>query len=338
VRVGASRLLCLGLVGAVSLGALSLSTHAASAQTDEQRAAARTAATEGIRAFEAGRYQEALDYCKRAEAIMHAPTHLLLIARASTKLGRLVEAQEAYFRIQRDQLTPDAPAAFVEAQQKAAEEQAALAPRVPTLKVELDGAKAADVTVTLDGAALPAALIGLAGPIDPGEHTLVAKGAGAASDPVTVTVAEGAKAAVTLVVRPIAVAGGEVGTVASPPEEPSRSNGALRLGGWIGVGIGAAGLVAGTLFVLKNHSNRSDATALCNAGGCPESKRADVTSLDSSANSAATLAWVSYGIGAAGLATGAVLLWMSGTKPAASQTARVSPWIGARSAGMTVTF
>jgi hypothetical protein len=324
----------LGLVGVATVGA-----RGASAQMDEQRAAARTAATEGIKAFEAGRYQEALDYCKRAEAIMHAPTHLLLIARASAKLGRLVEAQEAYFRIQRDPLTADAPAAFVEAQHKAAEEQAELTPRIPTLKVELEGARAADVTVTLDGAALPAALIGLAGPVDPGQHTLVAKGAGMASDAVTVTVTEGTKPTVTLVVRPVAVASEEVAAAVSPPPEAhSSASGALKLGGWIGVGVGAAGLVAGTLFVVKNRSNRNDANALCGAGGCPESKRADVTSLDGGANSAATLAWVSYGIGAAGLATGAVLLWMSGSKPAPSQTARVSPWIDARSAGVTVAF
>jgi hypothetical protein len=311
-------------------------TSSAGAQTDEQRASARAAAKEGIKAFEEGRYEEALDYCKRAEAIMHAPTHLLLIARADAKLGRLVEAQEAYIRIQREHLAADAPAAFVEAQQKATEEQAAIAPRVPSLTVQLEGGTASDVTVTLDGKTLSSALVGLASPIDPGEHTLSAGGFTRAADPVTIKIAEGAKQTITLALRP--VAGAPIGGSPEPSAEAPRTNSGLRIGGWVGVGVGVVGLAVGTVFVVKNHANRSDANALCGFSGCPESKRSEVTSLDNSANSAATIAWVSYGIGAAGVATGVVLLWLSGNRPAASQTARVSPWIGAKTAGVTVTF
>jgi hypothetical protein len=322
------------LAGAVF--ALPVGPREARGQTDEQRSAARAAATEGVRAFEAGRYQEALDYCKRAEAIMHAPTHLLLIARASAKLGKLVEAQEAYFRIQRDSLAPDAPPAFLDAQRKANDEQAALAPRVPSLKVELEGGTAQDVTVTLDGAPLPAALIGIAAPVNPGDHALEAKGAHAAGEPTNVTIAEGAHPTVTLVLKPVAAslqpgAAGEAARSEAPPSEaPDRAG--MRIGGWLGLGVGAAGVVAGTLFALKNRSNRNDANALCNQG-CPESKRAQVESLDSSADSAATAAWISYGVGGAALATGAVLLWMSGNRPAKASSAQVTPWLDAHATG-----
>ncbi|MGH7440089.1 MAG: hypothetical protein ACRENE_30735, partial [Polyangiaceae bacterium] len=108
------------------------------AQSDDDRAAARVAAGAGLKAFQEGRYQEAVDLCTRAESLMHATTHLLLIARSQAKLGHLVEAQEAYIRIKRDQLPANAPHAFVEAQAAAADEQAALAPRVPTLKITLE--------------------------------------------------------------------------------------------------------------------------------------------------------------------------------------------------------
>jgi hypothetical protein len=305
------------------------------AQTDEQRAAARVAAKECIKAFDDGRYQEARDYCKRAEAIMHAPTHLLLMARADAKLGRLVEAQEVYFRIQREQLAADAPQAFVEAQQRATEEQAALAGRVPTLTVQLAGGTAADVTVTLDGRALPSAMVGLPAPVDPGEHTLSAAGATRAADTVTITIPEGAKQTIELSLKPVARASA---VSAMTHADASPTNGALRIGGWIGIGAGVVASAVGTVFVLKNHSDRNAANALCTASECPDSKRADIMSLDASANTAATLAWVSYGVGVAGLATGAVLLWLSSTRPAASQTGLVSPWIGARSTGVMVTF
>src|ERR1700678_635322 len=45
----------------------------AHAQSDEQRSAARAAATEGLQALSEGRYKDALDLCTRAESLMHAP-------------------------------------------------------------------------------------------------------------------------------------------------------------------------------------------------------------------------------------------------------------------------
>ena len=328
----------------------------AGAQADESRAAARAAATEGLHALQEGRYKDAVDLCTRAEALMHAPTHLLLIARAQAKLGHLVEAQEAYIKVQREHLAPNAPRAFTDAQAAATEEEAALAPRVPTLKVDVAGAEGKDVEVTLDGASLPAALIGMAGPINPGSHTLTAKTSSAVADPVTVTIAEGAKQTATLTLTPLASSAVEPAEAAAstaplPAGEPraGSSPSGLRIGGWVALGIGVAGVAAGTVFVVKNHQDRSDANALCGSEGCPASRRADIASFDDSANSSATVAWISYGVGAAGLVTGATLLWLGhgkaaatpGTGQAAAQRSAswgVIPWVGVRSAGVRVTF
>jgi hypothetical protein len=52
------------------------------AQNDEDRAGARTMATEGAKAFAAQRWSEAIDLFTRAEALVHAPSHLLFLARA----------------------------------------------------------------------------------------------------------------------------------------------------------------------------------------------------------------------------------------------------------------
>ena len=327
--------------------AASLYAPGALAQSDADRAAARAAATEGVRALEQGRYKDALDLCVRAEAIMHAPTHVLLIARAQAKLGHLVEAEEAYLKIEHERLAADAPPAFVQAQRAAADEETALAPRIPTLTVKLEGGGPPDATVMLDGAPLLAAVIGLARPIDPGAHTLVAKGSTVESKPVALTVAEGSAQTVTLSLEPLASAGAirpgdaeGAGTAgASPPhDEVPGDNAAMRIGGWVGLGVGAIGLVAGTVFVLQNRSNRNDANALCTTAGCPESKRADIASLDDKANAAATLAWVSYGVGAAGLATGAVLLWLGWNRATPPTAARLLPWVDPRSAGIKVAF
>jgi hypothetical protein len=320
------------------------STAAAQGGEDAQaRAGARTAATQGLKALQEGRYQDAVDLCTRAESLMHAPTHLLLIARAQTKLGHLVEAQEAYIKIERDRLDPKAPRAFVDAQAAAADERAALAPRVPTMKVTLEGADPKDVELTLDGNAFPAALVGMASPINPGAHTLAAKSPSATADPVTVSIAEGARESVTITMKPNAAPEAEAEASApaageSPPEEPGSGNAGLKAGGWIGLGIGVAGLAAGTFFVIKNHNDRNDANGLCGPKGCPDSQRTEIAGFDHDANTAGTMAWVSYGVGAAGIVTGAALLWLGHGKPMKPQSGQVIPWFGARAMGVRVTF
>jgi hypothetical protein len=339
----AARLLVLGVALGADAACL-LDERDAYAQSDDERAAARAAATEGVRAFQDGRFKEAIDFCTRAEALMHAPTHLLIIARSQAQLGHLVEAQEAYIRIERDPLAPGAPRAFFDAQTSASQEQAALAPRVPTLKVEVEGAAPKDVTLTLDGQRMSSALIGLARPINPGDHTLSAKSATAASEPLTVTVAEGSTQEVRLTLHPGApdAAGGAgvaTDTNGAGVDSAGRPNTGMRVGGWLAIGVGAVGVIAGTIFTLSNRSNRNDANALCNApNGCPNSKFTEVNTLDENANQAATLAWIGYGVGVAGLATGATLLLMSGKRAAPAQSGHVDPWIGPRSAGFSVAF
>src|SRR5688572_28290531 len=92
--------------------ALLAAPQRAAAQSDEQRAAARSLATDGAAAFNEGRYQDAIDMMTRAESLVHAPPHLLFIARSEENLGRLVKAREAYLKIVKEQIPPGAPGAF----------------------------------------------------------------------------------------------------------------------------------------------------------------------------------------------------------------------------------
>src|SRR5690348_5663659 len=85
--------LSLLLQGVVLPNLLVQECHAA---TDQERAGARSAASEGIQAFQDGQTEKALKLLEQAESIVHAPTHLLFIALSRAKLGKLVEAREAY--------------------------------------------------------------------------------------------------------------------------------------------------------------------------------------------------------------------------------------------------
>jgi hypothetical protein len=352
VHRGSTRILALLLVSvSVSVGSLTALHSPARAQSDEDRAAARAAATEGAKAMADHRYADAVDLFSRAESLLHAPTHLLYIARALAAQGKLVRAQETYLKIGRDTLAPNAPKAFKDAQADAAKELGELEPRVPYVKVVVDGATrstkpgAAEpgANVTMDGAPLSSALIGLSRPIDPGAHTLRADAPGMASDDVTVTLKEGARETVTLTLKPLAAA--QVApppqVPATPPSEHAQASGrGMRTAGLVAIGVGVVGAAAGTFFLVQNRSKRGEADDLCANGVCPRAKQGDVQSLDSDADSAATFAWIGYAVAGVAAAAGVTLLVLDAKQAKREESARVhvTPWIGLHGAGLSGTF
>jgi len=184
----------------VSVLTVLVSAKGALAQTDLERATARDAANSGRAAFDAGQYERAIDSFSRAESLVHAPPHLLFMARAQAKLGRLVAARETYLKITRETLSPKAPKAFVTAQDTAESELSELEGRLPSVTVTLKGAPADGVVVQMDDTTLPPAMIGIPLPADPGKHVFTTSGT-ATGDPVTISLAEGAKQSITLKLR-----------------------------------------------------------------------------------------------------------------------------------------
>jgi hypothetical protein len=308
------------------------------AQSDEQRAAARELATDGVRAFDDGRFDDAVDRFTRAEEIIHAPPHLLFLARAQAKLGRLVRAHETYVKIARESLPDGAPKAFYEAQTAAEEEEKLLAPRLAHLTIAVTGSAQAPV-VTMDGVVVPSALVGVAHPVDPGKHVFEVHSAAAKSAPIERAIAEGETATVALAlddVEPVTTP-----TVASEhlPHDAPPSRGGPPVAAWAALGVGAVGLIVGTVFVVDNHANRNDATALCPGGVCPTAKRADVQALDDKADRAATIAWIGYGVGVAGVGVGAALWILSRSNgERAPARASASIYAGPSSIGLQGSF
>lgn len=321
------------------LAVLTTQAQVARAGDDEQvRAGARATATEGAKAMQEGRWADAVALFKRAESLVHAPPHLLYMARAYVKLGKLVEAGEAYRAITKETLAPNAPRAFVEAREAANTEASALTPRIPSLTIALEGS-APEAVVTMDGVEVPRALVGVAHPVNPGSHVLAVKAPGHRADPVNVEVREASTAKATLVLVAVAGAAPAPVTAEPPPVAPSGTSG-LRTAGWISLGVGAVGVGVGTAFMLVNRGKRSDAEGLCPGAVCAASNRDAIRELDASAGDAATLSWVGYGVGVAGLAAGATLLLLGrgSAEPASPRAARVTPWVGLGSAGVGGVF
>jgi hypothetical protein len=341
------------------------------AQSDEQRAAARSLATEGSTAFNEGRFKDAVDLFGKAESLMHAPPHLLFQARAHVKLGQLVKAREAYLKIVKETLAANAPKAFRDAQTTAETEVREIEPKIASLTIRVEGGEGAtDVGVMVDGVALPSVLVGLAQPIDPGTHRIEAGATGFRAPSEPVTLAEGEKKAVVLKLEPapgaaplVAAPVAAAPPAAAPATTPAPaaattpagaptadagpkedSGGGLRVGAYVAFGVGAIGLAGGTLFTLQSASKRKDADATfaaCSAepGGCHQSdpRSAQTDELDREADSKKTLGIVGFALGGVGVAAGVTLLVLSSGGDE-EKKAGIEPWIGLGSAGLRGRF
>lgn len=337
---GPRRLLFIGgmLVGLAA-------AHPAAAQTLEQKAGARAAATQGNEAFGQKRWAEALDLFTRAEKLMHAPTHVLMIGRSHLALGHLVRAYEAFAALTHETLAPNAAAAFKAAQAAAATELKALEPRIPTLTVKVGDPNAKNVAITMDGQPWPVELVGIARPVDPGTHVLKARADKLVSDEKSIKIDEGAKASLVLEMKPAPDDGKSAAATppaatpppaAPPPPPPSKG---MRIGGFVGVGLGVAGLGLGAAFTALGFAKRgeaNDAYAKCGPPCVNGSAQAEnVKSLDASANGKQTIGLVGFIAGGALAATGITLLIVSAKGESRSTTGLV---VGPGSIGVQGSF
>jgi tetratricopeptide (TPR) repeat protein len=192
-------------------------TGTARAIDDSTKGAARALSNEAKRDFDGGRFEEAGRKFQRAYEVAKVPTLALWAARSLAKYGQLVAASELYRQATR--LTTNelwVGDAQQQAQADAAKELAELQPRIPVLRVRVEGAAANDVAVTIDGTMIASALFGIDLPADPGWRRVVGK-YGDENSEQTVYLKEGEhkEAVVKFSGRPLALAAGTVQPVAA---------------------------------------------------------------------------------------------------------------------------
>lgn len=348
----ASRFLLCGAL--LSAGFFSAPSFAVS---DTERAGARAAANQGADAFDQGKWAEAVELFNHAEALVHSPIHLSYIARAQLKLGHWVEAYELFNRIKREPVEAPVSTPVANAVADANRQLSMLDAQMPYVTLVVKGSDTQGVTVSMDGVPVSSALIGVLHPVNPGPHKFLASSATQASPELTVDVKPATRETIELVLAPSAAAGVPVAPVAAvavepaaPPEAPppaqagSSGNSAMRIGGYVALGVGVVGVGLGTVFLVSANSKQKDADAAfaaCGGKSCPGVDRAKVDDLDSSAATSKTLSLTSFIVGGAGLATGVGLLVLSGqhkSEPSAQRSPRVQPWVGYRSVGLSGTF
>ena len=304
------RLVSLGaLLGCLVLSATA-SAQAPDAPQDEgashTRTAARTLAAQGAEAFERRDYAAALDLFQRAGALVEAPTIVLMQARTLVELGRLIEAADRYSFVLSMKSPGGANAAFEAAVQAAASEYDALKVRLPLLKVKVQGAQASSVWV--DGRQLPAPLVGVDNPLDPGQHRVEVRAPDRAPIVREVVLEEGEREELVVILREDPVPQAPPSERSRQPEPPAPLAPAPQAArndtlGWVALGAGAGATLVGLGTGLYALSKKSDLDAACDPG-CPPSFEDDIQSF----RQFRTVSYVAFGVGAVGLGWGSYLL------------------------------
>ncbi len=280
--------------------------------------------------FQAGKFADALNLYERAFALVRRPTLGVRIARCLERLGRLNEASERYLTVSRmalpPDLDPDKLAKQREATIQADAERNALMPRIPGVIIQLKGP--ATATVTIDDVVIPQALFGMKRAADPGLHHIVAKNG---DEVVTrdVTLKEGEVQTTSIELRePPPALITQNGT--APTTADTSHTSPMRTIGFVGIGVGAAGLALGVVSGLLALSGQSDLQGKCGDSlACSNVYASNVSAY----NTERILTSVGLIAGGVLAATGVVLVF---TAPKSG--ARVTGVVGANSVSVGGTF
>lgn len=310
----------------LGLGALLLMTltSRAWALDDSDKEAIRKLSNDAVADYNGGHFDTAREKFARAYALAKVPKLAVWLARAHAQMGRLVSAYELYrqaIRLERSELwVGDAQ---LVAQQDAEKELAQLTPRLAKVTVLVEGVPAEEVEVRIDDVTVPSALLGVERLVDPGtrEVTGLRKGEIVRQ---SVSVAEGGKSTVALKFGVPASPGAPI--VSSQPasgghENVTRASSApsldidsartpsnpQRTWGYISLGVGAVGLVGGTLAGVVVASKYSNLNESCPNRQCDSSLQGKVDSYDTMQ----TVSTVGFIVGGVGTAVGLTLLLTS---------------------------
>jgi hypothetical protein len=317
-------------------------------QSPEDLAMARALGTEGVRLADAGECGSAIPKLAAAEKLYHAPTTLERLGECEIGVGKLVSGTERLNQVLREPLPPGAPPAFQTARKRAQDALGPALARIAKLRIHVDGASADAVTVAVDGAPMPSALLDTPRPTDPGTHQITATAPGFLAASATVNVPDGGNSSASLTlalepqVAPPPVAQNPAPPAPSPaPPPPAASappppppQGSANVPAIVSFIAGGVGVAVGSIFGVLALGSKSTLD-----GECGSAKQ---TCAPSDVSALSTNAWVSnvgFGVGIVGAALGTYFVVTHHRPDAGGPTAaHVEPWIGLGSAGLGGTF
>jgi tetratricopeptide (TPR) repeat protein len=273
---------------------------------------------DGVTLYEQGKWNEALERFRAAEALYHSPVFVLYTARSLRNAGRLLEAREALKRLVGEKLDSSAPELWRKAQNDGREELKALETNISSVIITLDNGSPQTRT-TIDDRPVTA---GVVIELDPGTHRAIAVDA-ADTKSVTFTLAPGTRR------QRVAI---QLTPSQSPPPGATGSElsgrRSLYVPGLIVASVGGAAMLAGgvigVLALQKKADVRDNLPASCDGTMCPRSSESEVEGRIDAARNLGTAADIFLIGGAAVAATGVGLL-IFGPSDRPTATAGMSP-------------
>jgi hypothetical protein len=184
-------------------------------------AAARELAIDGLKLADAGQCAQAIDKLSRAEKLHHAPIVLGRLGECQIAEGKVVDGTEALRRLLREPLPKDPPAQLLKARERAQTALDGAKPKIAYVTITVRE-PTENVTVTVDGQAVPSALFERSRPTDPGDHVIEATAPGYLnwSKQFSLSAGEKQELSVKLAVDPAAAAAAK----ANPPQEMTSTS------------------------------------------------------------------------------------------------------------------
>lgn len=268
----------------------------------------------GKAAFAAGNYSEACAAFAESYQLAARPATRFAMAECEFEAKHIATASTLYGDFLRmvENIESDAERAkHKERVKKAQSRQAELAKEIPYLTLVLAAAAPPNTVVTCDGVTLTAASLGIAVPVDPGEHVITVQAPGGELKEIRVTLERGGKTMQEL--EPLLPPTPKGGVVTPPAitttditaEEMRKSK--FRTIAIVAGGVGVAGLIAGGVLggltmqkasIVEKHCDGIK----CNFEGFAATQDAQRLGLGST---------IGFGVGIAGVATGAVMFVLS---------------------------
>ncbi|MDB4997166.1 MAG: hypothetical protein JWM74_4598 [Myxococcaceae bacterium] len=164
---------------AILVATTALTPRICRADDTAQAAASLQKFDEGRKAFDAGRFEEALAAFTASNKLQPSPNSLLYIGRSYRGLGKLGSAYVSFklsARTAQERLTVTLEKRFAATRDVANTEAAELEPRVPRLTLAVPGGTPEDFVLKQNGRDVPAATWGTAIETDPGPIVIEATG------------------------------------------------------------------------------------------------------------------------------------------------------------------
>ena len=210
-----------------------------------------------------------------------------------------------------------------------------------TLQSEPPGATIVDERVPASGAPIQNRYGALTQPTElglrPGHHRITAKLAGYPDAVLELDLEP--RQALTQTLK-LERAAAPVDATTSIQPDASNSKGGLRTASYVALGVGVVGLGVGTVFGLKSKSDYDKGNDLCPSFPCQltAQQAQDREGFGKDGDSAKTLSLVGFIAGGVGVATGVTLFILSNKKTEPAAQAKVIPWIGLGSMGLSGSF